>query len=151
MLTPHSDLRLSETNPVSDSLASGLVRLPPLRLRFLAIMAETAAPTGAAAPKGAAAAPAAGATAATPAVKPQKPNVDLYNEQLAKAEKEYSEAMAKYVSHCAVSHLPGALPSLGCRAQLPTYCRNAFDRLLANLDAYILTLVDHVECHQGQN
>lgn len=29
--------------------------------------------------------------------KPEKPNADLFNEQLAKAEKEYQEAFAKYV------------------------------------------------------
>ena len=29
--------------------------------------------------------------------KPEKPNVDLFNEQLAKAEKEYQDAFAKYV------------------------------------------------------
>ncbi len=29
--------------------------------------------------------------------KPEKPNADLFNEQLAKAEKEYQDAFAKYV------------------------------------------------------
>ena len=36
--------------------------------------------------------------ASAQAAKPVKPNVDLFNEQLNKAEKEHSEVMAKYVS-----------------------------------------------------
>lgn len=47
----------------------------------------------------AAPAPAAAAAADKKKVveKPEKPNTDLFNEQLAKAEKEYQEAFAKYV------------------------------------------------------
>ena len=37
------------------------------------------------------------AAAAAPAAKPQKPDEALYKEQLAKAEKEHSEVMTKYV------------------------------------------------------
>lgn len=34
--------------------------------------------------------------------RPEKPDVDLFNEQLAKAEKEYQESFARYVS-CALT------------------------------------------------
>lgn len=37
-------------------------------------------------------------TAASAAAKPLKPNQELFNEEVAKAEKEYKEAMTKYVS-----------------------------------------------------
>lgn len=36
--------------------------------------------------------------AAAPAAKLVKPNVELFNEQVAKAEKEYNDAMSRYVS-----------------------------------------------------
>lgn len=50
----------------------------------------------------AATAPAAAATAADKK-KPEKPNAELFNERLAKAEKEYQDSMAKYV--CRGTHL----------------------------------------------
>lgn len=47
-------------------------------------------------------APDAAATAADKK-KPEKPNAELFNERLAKAEKEYQDSMAKYV--CRGTHL----------------------------------------------
>lgn len=54
---------------------------------FPAVMAETAAVP----------APAPASADKKKFEKPEKPNADLFNEQLAKAEKEYQEAFAKYV------------------------------------------------------
>lgn len=59
-------------------------------------MADTATAT-ATAPAPAPAAAAAAAGTAADKKKPEKPNAELFNERLAKAEKEYQDSMAKYV------------------------------------------------------
>jgi len=41
--------------------------------------------------------------------KPEKPNAELFNERLAKAEKEYQDAMAKYVRRMCFCSLCRAL------------------------------------------
>ncbi|KAI1323063.1 hypothetical protein F5Y16DRAFT_20388 [Xylariaceae sp. FL0255] len=61
------------------------------------------------------------AAPAAPAKKPERPNVDLFNEQVAKAEKEYQASMAKYNAIKAKVEL--ALPNKNKDAPTPTQKR----------------------------
>lgn len=53
----------------------------------------------------------AAAPAATTTTKPVKPDQDAYNEKLAKAEKEYQDALKQYVSPLPWPLLPGTVES----------------------------------------